>query len=279
MITRREFIQTTAAASLMLSELGKGSALPAISDPTPNDDWFDRPMRWAQINMTEDDPARMDVPFWLDYFKRIHADGACLSAGGVVAFYPTDIQFHHRSHWLPGHETFLSGLIDGCRKQGMVVLARTDPHATYQDAYEAHPEWIAVDAEGNKRAHPDYPDMWLTCALGPYNFDFMTEVTREIVSRYRVGGVFSNRWTGSGICYCDSCKRLFFDAYHEQIPKARDPRNRAYRDYLCWEQQRLFELWSVWDKAIGQARPGARYIANSGGGATSGLDMKRVGEL
>ena len=49
-----------------------------------------------------------------------------------MAFYPTDIQFHHRSQWLPGHEAFLSGLIDGCRKQGMVVLARTDPHATYQ---------------------------------------------------------------------------------------------------------------------------------------------------
>ena len=198
----------------MLGELGKGLALPTTSD----DNWFDRPMRWAQINMTEDDPARMDVPFWLDYFKRIHADGACLSAGGVVAFYPTDIQFHHRSHWLPGHEAFLSGLIDGCRKQGMVVLARTDPHATYQDAYDAHPEWIAVDAEGKKRPHPDYPNMWLTCALGPYNFDFMTEVTHEIASRYSINGVFSNRWTGSGICYCDSCTKLFFNAFHQPLP-------------------------------------------------------------
>ena len=275
MITRREFIQGAAASSMLV---GAASMVPAFQMQGEGD-WFDRPMRWAQINMTEKDPATMDVPFWLDYFKRIHADAACLSAGGVVAFYPTEIKFHHRSRWLPGHESFLGDLIEGCRRQQMVVLARTDPHATYQDAYEAHPEWIAVDAEGNKRAHPDYPDMWLTCALGPYNFDFMTEVTREIVSRYRVGGVFSNRWTGSGICYCDSCKRLFFDAHHEEIPKTRDPRNRAYRDYLCWEQQRLFELWSVWDKAIGERRPDARYIANSGGGATSGLDMKRVGEL
>ena len=30
--------------------------------------------------------------------------------------------------------------------------------------------------------------------LGPYNFDFMTEVTREIVTLYPVDGVFSNRW-------------------------------------------------------------------------------------
>lgn len=275
MITRREFILGATISSVVAGASGASS----ISWGESEGNWFDRPMRWAQINMTEKDPATMDVPFWLDYFKRIHADAACLSAGGVVAFYPTDIKFHHRSQWLPGHETFLADLIDGCRKQGMVVLARTDPHATYQDAYEAHPEWIAVDANEKKRPHPDYPNMWLTCALGPYNFDFMTEVTHEIASRYVIGGVFSNRWTGNGVCYCENCKRLFFNTYHQEIPRTRDPRNQAYRDYMLWEQQRLFDLWAVWDKAIRQARPDARYIANSGGGATSGLDMKKVGEL
>lgn len=60
------------------------------------------------------------------------------------------------------------------------------------------PDWIAVDAHGNKRRHPVKADMWLTCGLGPYNFEFMTEVTREIVSLFPVGGVFSNRWTGVG---------------------------------------------------------------------------------
>ena len=107
----------------------------------------------------------------------------------------------------------------------------------------------------------------------------MTDVTREIVTRYRVGGVFSNRWTGSGMCYCEHCRRNFRDAFHQEIPRTRNPRDAAYRDYMVWEQQRLFDLWAVWDKAIQQARPGARYIANSGGGATSGLDMKKVGEL
>jgi hypothetical protein len=28
----------------------------------------------------------------------------------------------------------------------MVVIARTDPHAVHQDVYDAHPDWIAVDA-------------------------------------------------------------------------------------------------------------------------------------
>src|ERR1700688_5068935 len=62
-----------------------------------NPGWYDRPMRWAQLAFVEDDPGNYDLAFWLDYFKSIHADAACLSAGGVVAFYPTDIPLHYRS--------------------------------------------------------------------------------------------------------------------------------------------------------------------------------------
>ena len=46
-----------------------------------DDPWFDRPMRWAQLTLVEDDPAHYDLGFWLDYFKRTHSDAACLSAG------------------------------------------------------------------------------------------------------------------------------------------------------------------------------------------------------
>lgn len=273
MTTRRELLEQSIAAALLAQG---GAAAPLGADDAG---WFDRPMRWAQLNLTEDDPAKMDVGFWLEYFKRIHADATCLTAGGVVAFYPTKIPFHHRSRWLAGHESFYPDLVAGCRTLNMVVVARTDPHATYQDVYDAHPDWIAVDAEGHKRRHPDSPEMWITCALGPYNFEFMTEVTREIVSLFPVGGVFSNRWTGSGMCYCEHCQRNFRAAYHMDLPRTNDPRDPKRRNYLLWRQQRLFDLWKLWDETIRKARPGARYIANSGGGALSGLDMKTVGEL
>src|ERR1035437_3320822 len=51
--------------------------------------WDNRPMRWAQVAFVEDDPGNYDLNFWLDYFKKTHCDAARLSAGGVVAFYPT----------------------------------------------------------------------------------------------------------------------------------------------------------------------------------------------
>jgi hypothetical protein len=272
MQTRRNFIEATTVAATA----GFGAAVPLAG---ASGDWFDKPMRWAQLNITEDDPANMDVGFWLDYFRRIHADALCLTAGGVVAFYPTRIPLHHRSQWLPGRESFFQEVLDGCRKLGMVVIARTDPHATYQDVYEQHPDWIAVDAEGRKRRHWESPELWVTCGLGPYNFEFMTAVTREIVTMYKVDGIFSNRWDGSGMCYCEHCRRNFRAASGLELPRTETPQDQARRAYSEWREKRLFELWRLWDGEIRKINSRARYIANAGGGAMSGLDMKTVGEL
>ena len=83
-------------------------------------------MRWAQLVLVENDPGQYDPQFWLDYFKRTHSDAACLSAGGIVAYYPTKIPLHHRSAWMKDSDPF-GDLLAGCRKLNMYVLARTDP--------------------------------------------------------------------------------------------------------------------------------------------------------
>ena len=80
---RREFLQVSAAA-------GAYAVLGAPWRAVAGDEesWFDRPMRWAQLVLVENDPGsapaepgRFDPDFWLDYFRRVHADAACLSAG------------------------------------------------------------------------------------------------------------------------------------------------------------------------------------------------------
>jgi hypothetical protein len=136
-----------------------------------------------------------------------------------------------------------------------------------------------VDASGQKRRHWASPEMWVSCGLGPYNFQFMTEVKKEIVSLYRVDGIFVNRWEGSGMCYCEHCRRSFRDAADLELPRTNDPQNPARRAYIVWRQQRLFELWRLWDEEVRKVNPECRVIPNTGGGATSGLDMKRIGEL
>lgn len=156
---------------------------------------------------------------------------------------------------------------------------RTDPHAIHERAARAHPEWVAVDAKGQPYAHWAAPGQWVSCALGDYNFQFMTEVHREIMRLYRVDGIFSNRWSGHGTCYCDTCKKNFRDFSGLDLPAANDPRDPARKQYIVWHQKRLFEIWRLWDAEIKKINPNAAFLANSGGGALSALDMKTVGEL
>ena len=269
-MNRREFMLTSAAAPLLATHAP--AAEPGVGT------WFNRPMRWAQLAFVEDDPGNYDQAFWLDYFRRIHADAACLSAGGCVAFYPTKIPLHYRSKWLGDRDSF-GDLAKACRNLGMNVVARTDPHGTHRDVYDAHPDWIAVDAKGQKRRHASDPDFWITCALGPYNFEFMTAVTEEIVTLYHVDGIFSNRWDGSGMCYCEHCQKNFYDYSGLELPRTTDPQNESRRQYIVWRERRLFELWRLWDAKIKAINPGAAFLANAGGGALSDLDMKTIGEL
>ncbi len=278
-LSRREFLKTTALAGATASLAPFTPALvrgdESVTEAMPSR--VDRPMRWAQLAFVEDDPAKFDLDFWLNYFRRTKSDGACLSGGGCVAFYPTKIPFHHRSAWL-GERDLLGETIAGCRKLGMAILVRTDPHATYDDVAEAHPDWIAVDANGNKRRHWASPEMWVTCPLGPYNFDFMTDVKKEIMSRYRVDGIFINRWDGSGMCYCEHCVKNFKAASGFDLPRTDNVQDPARRAYILWREQRLFELWQTWDRAVREINPDACVIPNTGG-VGSPLDMKRVGEL
>jgi hypothetical protein len=278
MADRRTFLGY-AAATTATALFGPGISVWAQSAANaPPAGWYDKPMRWAQISFAEDDPGNYDPQFWLDYFKRLHVEAVTLNAGGAVAFYPTQIPFHYRSKWLGNMDTF-GDLQKSCRALGMVVVARTDAHACHQDVYDAHPDWIMVDSSGNKIRHPSDRDFWLTCALGPYNFEFMTAIHEEIMTKYMVDGIFTNRWAGSGMCYCQHCQKNFRDFSGLDLPRTRNPQNEARRQYIIWRQRQLFDLWRLWNNRIQHINPNASYIANAGGGALSELDMKTVAEL
>ncbi|MBK7133701.1 MAG: beta-galactosidase [Bacteroidales bacterium] len=258
-MNRRNFIKSTSAAT--------GAYL--LTDPSAfgifglqqEAEWFNKPMRWAQLTLVENDPGKFDPDFWLSYFKKIHADGATLSAGGVVAYYPTNIPLHHRSNWLGESDPF-GYLVEGSRKMNMSIIARTDPHAARQDVFDAHPDWIAVTANGEKRRHWANKELWVTCALGPYNFEFMSQVHKEIMERYKPDGIFSNRWAGHGICYCEHCRRNFKEYSGLELPESNDRFDKTYQKYIEWSTGRLKELWLLWDGIIRKEKAESRFIPN-----------------
>ena len=81
-VSRRTVLQgaVTALGSLssVLSLATKSTSARAAPAAMTGEAWQERPMRWAQLAFTDDDPGNFDPQLWLNYFKRIHADGACL---------------------------------------------------------------------------------------------------------------------------------------------------------------------------------------------------------
>ncbi|HWH97120.1 MAG TPA: alpha-amylase family protein [Pseudolysinimonas sp.] len=212
--------------------------------------------------LVEDDPASFDPAFWTEMMRATRSNAACISAGGYVAFYPTQIPFHHRSRELGSRDVF-GDLVDRARSLGMSVMARVDPHAVHADAAEAHPEWLARLADGTPQQHPDFADAWITCPFGDYNREFLTEIAREIVRGYDVDAVFANRWTGHGISYSEAARRAFFDATGFDLPqKEGDLADPAWLAYETWRRARFSELVAHWDDAVRAIRPHVRFIPN-----------------
>jgi hypothetical protein len=268
LFTRREMM--AAAGALAFAPGFTSAAFAAVAEQAPAA--LARAHRWVQLALVEKDPATFDPDWWLDFFRRVHADGACISAGGMCAYYPTEIPHHHRSEWLGDRDVF-GDLVEGCRKLGMAVIGRVDPHCIREQDAQAHPDWVAVDADGNKVRHMVIKDRWLSCALGPCNMEFMPQVVAEIASRYGVDAIFANRWAGHIVCYCDSCQREFKRASGIDAPRRR--RDPSWVEFQRWRQARLFEVWDVWDAAVQKAKPDCWCLMNQGNVHNS--EMTQIG--
>ncbi|MHC1767627.1 MAG: alpha-amylase family protein [Verrucomicrobiia bacterium] len=260
-LSRRTFIATTAAAAIelnlsarMLAEAGTpqpaGSARP-IPGTHP---WFRRTFRWAQTNITEEDPATYDVEWWRGHWKRTRVQGVIINAGGIVAYYPSEVPLHYRAEKL-GDRDLYGELVKAAHADGLAVLARMDSNRAHEDVYRAHPDWFARDASGNPYRTGG---LYVTCINGPYYDQWIPSVLREIVERAHPEGVTDNSWSGlnrAAICFCANCVRLFREATGKSIPPRKDWDDPAYRAWIEWNYARRLAVWDL-NNAVTRAAGG-----------------------
>ena len=249
----------------------KPQANPNLRTP----DWYRSATRWTQLTLAEDDPEKFDPAFWIDIFKRTRSNATCISAGGYIAYYPSEVPLHYVSKFIGDKDPF-GALVEGARKLGMHVMARVDPHAIHQDAADAHPEWVQIDKDGKPRRHWAYPDVWVTNAYGAYNSEFMPEVVKEIVRKYDIDAVFANRWQGHGVDYSEDSRRRFKEFSGYDLPLVADANDPVWQAWAAWRRKVLTEVVAQWDDAVKAIRPHASFIPNMGGASLMEFDLSVI---
>jgi hypothetical protein len=293
MLNRRSFLQaglTAGAAALPLAAsldpafaLTPAQTAPALglaSGPAPTliplpprlapEDpsrlsWQQKVRRVGQSNMTEHDPAVMNIEEWAEYWHSAGTDVVFVSVTGILAFYPSKVKFHRHGKFLNNRD-FFGDCLAAARKRGMHVVARMSPDLNWPDALEAHPEWAMRNKDGSVQLSGEDPRLFKTCMFSTYMDDYVPAVMREINSLYDVDCFYTNGWPPIGNlleCYCAICSKL---------PASSTP---AY-----WRafNERLFELWNKYDAIAREKKPDSFYFANLGGNVHASPNLDRLGK-
>lgn len=224
-----------------------------------NQPWYRTSRRWGQTNLVEIDPDRYDDAWWRSYWRDTRIDGVIVNAGGIVAYYPSAFELHHRAVGISEENDLYGRIVASAREEGLAVVARMDSNRVAEDFFIAHPEWMARDADGEPyRA----ADKWITCVNSGYYNDYLLEVLAEITRRSAPDGFADNSWAGlprDRICYCENCARIFRDAKGKALPVRTDWDDPTYRDWVRWNYDRRVEIWELNNKAT-QAAGGEHCI-------------------
>jgi hypothetical protein len=246
--SRRTFIKKAAAAAITLA--GTDPVTYAVSNslktkaPESEIPWYRRVTRWGQTNITEKDPAHYDIGWWRKHWKDTNTQGVIINAGGIVAYYPSNIALHRQAQYLEGRDLF-GDLCRAAHEEGLAVFARMDSNRAHEEFYKAHPDWFATDAEGKPYKAGE---LYITCVNSPYYNEHIPAILTEISKLYHPEGFTDNSWSGLGrdtICYCGNCRKSFLEKTGREIPKVRNWDDPGYREWIRWNYSRRLEIWDL----------------------------------
>ena len=224
--------------------------------------WMQQPIRWVQTNLRETDAAMRPQQF-VDQIAAFDANSLLMAMGGISAFYPSNVQYHYVSPYLPkGQDTF-GEVLKAAHARSIRVIGRFDFSKTHKDAYDAHPEWFFKMADGKPAI---YNGLYQACVNGGWYREKAPEILREALKRYNVDGLFFNMFSNPaadysghplGICHCDNCKRLYRARFHRDLPDKPD------EDYHAFMHDATVSMSETIRQIIKQLRPAAALVGTS----------------
>ncbi len=140
------------------------------------------------------------------------------------------------------------------------VVGRYDLSKTPKAVFDAHPEWFFRQADGQPVI---YNGLYSTCINGGYYREQAMLILSEGLDKYAVDGLFFNMFGNQsrdyggrqvGLCHCDSCKRIYRQTYHREIPETPD---ELYRKFMFVSSR---QVAAAIGELIRKKRPEAGYF-------------------
>ena len=185
--------------------------------------WWQKPLRVMQYNLQVKDTPGMDAEAIAEETERLAANTVVMNVGGIYAWYPSEVRFHHINEYLPKDRDLLKELIDSFHKRGIRFIARFDFSITDDTTFLQKPQWFARDSDnkpyfrGEKRMG-NWSLFLNTCSLGGYrNEEFAVPVMREVLTKYDIDGVFLNA-PHARECFCARCRAKYLQLYGKEMP-------------------------------------------------------------
>ena len=184
--------------------------------------WLEKPVRLIQTNLREIDARDFDVEVYVSRAKEFSANTVLINVGGIVANYPTELEFHYRNPYLKSD--MIGEVVKRLHEEGIRVIGRFDFSKINEKFAAQHPEWLYKSVKGE---HVNYNGQVHTCVMGGYQQEYLLKILKEALTKYPLDGVFFNMIgfpqvdysrNFHGICQCENCKESFKDFCGLDLP-------------------------------------------------------------
>ena len=221
--------------------------------------WVDSPVRLVQTNLRETD-GRLDLARLVKDVAEFPANALLIGMGGIVAWYPTGLEYHYPSRYVPAGRDLFGEVLKAAHARDIHVVGRFDLSKTQKGVFDAHPEWFFRRSNGEPVI---YNGLYSTCINGGYYRGHALKILNEALTRYEVDGLFFNMfgnpstdYSGDplGLCHCQACQARFREKYGRPLPERPDA---DYRQFMAAARD---EVSRTLGELIHRIRPAAAYL-------------------
>jgi len=224
----------------------------------PADDgrlWYEKPFRLVQTNLREIDAITLDPAEYVSMIKDFGANVALFNVGGIVANYPSELEFEYVNPNL--REDMVGKVLEGLHAEGIAMMGRFDFSKMNAEFAFENPDWLYKNVKGE---FVNYNGQVHTCVNGHYQQEYSLKILSEALTRYDLDGVFFNMigyqtrdysHNYHGICQCDNCKSRFAEySGGMKLPIEENTSDPVFNKYREFKQFTIDELFTKTNKLI-----------------------------